>query len=301
MATSLKILEKRCCENYPNEQVNNPTQLASYNTELANWDLFTTTLISDIGSSEILNSNEFNMILINSLDILQNQDQEINILDLATQEFTNCIIKAANISIPKKKLGAKPKPWWNKDLKDLRKAMIFRQRCLIKSNSLDLKQDYLRARNSYFLAIKNAKRKHWNKFLEKEDPKSIFKAMSYTKDKLVERIPSIKSTRLDSLETTFQGQCSSFRTTLFPTPPNAPRPSWEGYKPIDWKWPILSKIELENACLGKIKGKTLGPDLINQDIISRVYKAIPNMFYKLYSCLINIGYHPSSWRQAIGA
>ena len=84
MATSLKILEKRCCENYPNEQVNNPTQLASYNTELANWDLFTTTLISNISSSEILNSNKFNMILINSLDILQNQDQEINILDLAT-------------------------------------------------------------------------------------------------------------------------------------------------------------------------------------------------------------------------
>ena len=43
------------------------------------------------------------------------------------------------------------------------------------------KKDYLLARNTYFQAIKTAKRDHWNQFLEKEDPKTIFKAMSYTK------------------------------------------------------------------------------------------------------------------------
>jgi hypothetical protein len=41
---------------------------------------------------------------------------------------------------------------------------------------------YIKARNTYFLAIKRAKNEHWNQFLEKEDPKSVFKAMSYTKD-----------------------------------------------------------------------------------------------------------------------
>jgi hypothetical protein len=56
-------------------------------------------------------------------------------------------------------------------------------------------QPYLRAKNSYFLAIKNAKRDHWNQFLEKEDSKSIFKALSYTKDKRVERLPPIQSSK----------------------------------------------------------------------------------------------------------
>jgi hypothetical protein len=36
--------------------------------------------------------------------------------------------------------------------------------------------------NIYFQAIKQAKRNHWNNFLEKEDPQSIFKALNYTKD-----------------------------------------------------------------------------------------------------------------------
>ena len=55
----------------------------------------------------------------------------------------------------------------------------------------NLKQPYLAARNSYFLAIKRAKRDHWNQFLEKEDPKSIYKAMAYTKDWQPEKLPPI--------------------------------------------------------------------------------------------------------------
>ncbi|KAF1923416.1 uncharacterized protein M421DRAFT_324423 [Didymella exigua CBS 183.55] len=43
------------------------------------------------------------------------------------------------------------------------------------------KRDYLIARNSYLQAVKIAKRDHWNQFLEREDPKSIFKAMAYTR------------------------------------------------------------------------------------------------------------------------
>jgi hypothetical protein len=45
-----------------------------------------------------------------------------------------------------------------------------------------LKRDYLLARNAFFQAIKAAKRNHWNSFLEKEDPKSIYKVMAYTKN-----------------------------------------------------------------------------------------------------------------------
>ena len=34
----------------------------------------------------------------------------------------------------------------------------------------DSSQAYLKARNTYFLAIKKAKQDHWNSFLEKKDP-----------------------------------------------------------------------------------------------------------------------------------
>jgi hypothetical protein len=63
----------------------------------------------------------------------------------------------------------------------------------------------------------------------------------------------------------------------------------------------LSIVELQNACSTKIKGKTPGPDQITQDIILQAYKAIPDVFYKLYSSLLDTGYHPKCWKQATGA
>ena len=67
--------------------------------------------------------------------------------------------------------------------------MLRKQRNI--GQSRESKQDYLQAKNTYFLEIKRAKREHWNTFLEKEDPVSIYKAMAYTKDTRVEPIPPI--------------------------------------------------------------------------------------------------------------
>jgi len=146
------------------------------------------------------------------------------------------------------------------------------------------KQQYLVARNSYFLAIKRAKRKHWNQFLEKEDPRSIYKAMAYTKDRQTERMPTISG------QTSFQGKASTLRSTLFPPPPIAPNLAWSNYRPsTTWEWPELAISELENACSAKIKGKTPGPDSINQDIIRQAYCTDPDLFYRLFASLLNIG------------
>jgi hypothetical protein len=59
--------------------------------------------------------------------------------------------------------------------------MMARQR-KIRLESPGTKTAYFIARNTFFQAVKTAKRDHWSTFLEKEDPKSIFRAMKYTKD-----------------------------------------------------------------------------------------------------------------------
>ena len=50
-----------------------------------------------------------------------------------------------------------------------------------------------------------------------------------------------------------------------------------------------------------MKGKTPGPDAINQEMISSAYEARPDLFFAIYSLLFNIGYHPACWREATGA
>jgi ribonuclease HI len=278
------------------ELVDNPLQKAHYNTSLANWDLFSTSIKDYTANSPILSSWDSQSLRLEKSWLNSSKDQTTtlaHLFDSAATELTQAITSAANTSIPTSRPGARAKPWWNANLKDRRQTMLRSQRGL--SQDVASKQLYLQARNSYFLAIKQAKRDHWNQFLEKEDPKSIFKAMAYTKDRQVERLPPIQGS------TTFQGKCNTLREALFPTPPVAPEPTWEHYKAARWNWSPLTQGELENACSAKIKGKTPGPDSINHEIILHAYRAIPDVFFKLYSSLIDIGYHPLCWKQATGA
>jgi hypothetical protein len=125
--------------------------------------------------------------------------------------------------------------------------------------------------------------------------------MSYTKDTSNQPLPSIYSSIDRTLKSTFSDKCCTLRNTLFPTPPNSAPVSLENYQPSkSWKWPKLTKVELKEACISKIKGKTPGPDLITQEIIVQAYLAIPDIFYLVYSKLIDKGYHPKVWKQATG-
>src|ERR1700691_3452145 len=222
-------------------------------------------------------------------------------LDELARDFTNKIINAANSSIPKTTIRIQAKPWWNEDLKTLRKNMqrLYRK---VKASGFTLyKKELLVARNLYFNTIKKQKLKHWNEFLEKEDTQSIFKAMSYTKDTSNQPLPSIYCNQTSEYRSIFQDKCDIFRSTLFPPPPESSLVNLSNYEPsLTWNWPVLSKVELEYACTSKIKGKTPGLDLITQEIIVQAYLAIPDTFYNVYSILINKGYHPKVWKQATG-
>jgi ribonuclease HI len=276
------------------ELAKDPPQLR-FNTSLANWDLFSENLRSEITNCPTLSYLD-SIEQVTSLQLLQTPvlaNWTTDSLDLAASELTQAITTAAISSIPLKKPGSRAKPWWNTDLLALRQAMLREQRSIARYP--DSKQLYLAAKNSYFLAIKRAKRDHWNQFLEKEDPKSIYKAMAYTKDRQPEKLPPILGRE------SFQDKCDILRESLFPSPPQAPEPNWESYEPSTWNWSILTTSELENACSAKIKGKTPGPDSIGQDIILQAYRAIPEVFYQLYSRLINLGHHPKCWKQATGA
>ncbi|EDO04694.1 hypothetical protein SS1G_07177 [Sclerotinia sclerotiorum 1980 UF-70] len=232
-----------------------------------------------------------------SLNFLKERDNSHSILDQAASELTRIIQKATERCIPKVVSIKRAKPWWSPELKDLRKE-LGKAKQSIESNreNPNLKEEYRIARNKYFQAIKTAKKDHWNDFLEKEDTQTVFKAMTYTKDFQDQRIPDISS------ESSFEGKCSAFRSTLFPPPPTTLKPQWVGYKQSKkWEWPNLSQIELSNACSAKIQGKTPGPDGITQEIITKAYKAIPEIFFTLFSKLLNLGYHPKCWKQATGA
>jgi ribonuclease HI len=269
---------------YDRQGTSNTSNISRFNTKKANWKLF----------KDLLKASK-------PLESLQFSSKSNLNLDLLAETFTNSILEAANTSIPKSSNTAHSKPWWNDRLTSLRKTYTYYCRKAKESNYTLFKKELLIAKNNYFNSIKLDKIKHWNQFLEKEDSQSIFKAFAYTKDYNTQVIPSIYSTSTNSLKSTFQDKCNAFKTTLFPQPPSSTPPNLNRYQANpNWAWPKLAKVELREACNCSIKGKTPGPDLITQEIITQAYIAIPEIFYKVYSILINTGYHPKIWKQATG-
>jgi hypothetical protein len=117
-----------------------------------------------------------------SQDLLKGKEAYIyQLLDRAASALTDNIVLAAKASIPLYCPSSRAKPWWSPELKQLRLEMSRTRRLVSRSPSPSTTQAYLKARNTYFLAIKNTKRAHWNTFLENEDTKLIFKAAAYTK------------------------------------------------------------------------------------------------------------------------
>lgn len=288
-----------------NNQIDNPANQLRFNTAKANWPAFNKELERAINNNSTLQqmNNLGDPRKADSKRILLKEDNELTKqLEDIGLAITQVIQSAANEAIPRAKLGPKPKAWWNEELTKLRKDTTRHRR--IYKESIDAtgiqdayiqKRDFLLARNKYSSAIKEAKRKHWNAFLEQEDPKSIYKAMAYTRDSKVDRIPPILG------ETTFSRKCQAFRTALFPPPPTTEAPAFASYQESNWDWPPLSIAELERACSSKVKSSTPGPDTITQDIITAAYKAQPQVLYKAFSILFNYGYHPTCWKQATGA
>lgn len=286
------------------DMVDNPLCQTRYNTKKADWALFQRTLQQSTATQEFagkLQTAEAIAIKENALNIIQDKETDVtSTMDNLAQIITEAITHAADQAIPKIDQNPRAKAWWTEELKEMRSQVTAKRRQIVEGEELTI-TPYLHARNRYFQAVKKAKMDHWNQFLQKEDPKSIFKAMKYTSKSKVQRMPLIKDP-IRGPQSTFDGKCKAFRTALFPPPPEATEAEWENYKESDrWEWPALTKVELEHACSSKIKSRSPGPDAITQDIITKAYEAIPDVFFKIYTPLINIGYHPAAWRQATGA
>src|SRR5437588_9285212 len=74
-------------------------------------------------------------------------------------------------------------------------------------------------RNSFYNAIREAKSKNWNDFLQGTKGKEITRAIRYTKTRRTEPTPDILCGEVRAQ--TFMKKAKLFRIALFPKPPTA--------------------------------------------------------------------------------
>ena len=287
-----------------------------FNYKLADWDEY----------SRLISGKE--VAITQQIDTLTAS----NDYDSIASVITNAILEAAEVSIPRLKPCERSKPWWNLQLTRLRKALNSALRRYKKYRTSQLEEEYKAAKNTYFQSVRQAKRDHWDDFLQNAIKEDIFKAYSYTKRSAHNSVvPSIEYTKDGRKETakTFEQKCEAFLTTLFPTTTNGPsstskstdlptsKPQSQNYDSSDpqglgskdaklrgnkshsWEWPELEDKEVKEAIFS-FKKTAPGPDTIGSFLIQKTYQAAPGMLNKVYKALFTKGYHPKAWRSSIG-
>ena len=270
-----------------------------YNLEKADWKAFSQKLLElDQSSKFRWDYHETDPSWEDRTDIELDFDLGLENEAIKLQEMIKI---AAEASIPRKKPFSKSKAWWTKELTSLRRQYGKARKSWKKSPNHDTHRAYLEARNSYFQEVKLAKTSCWNTFLENAQGKEIFKAFSYTKKRLLPRLPVLNYE--EKLATSFQDKCHAFMGTLFKKPPSA--------DPIDWAtlpeqskwselWPDIRDREVKNAIFQSSVKKAPGPDEISFLIVQKAYQNLELRFNRLYRALIRKGYHPRCWKIAKG-
>ena len=159
------------------------------------------------------------------------------------------------------------------------------------------RNQFAAVRNSFFNAVRDAKSKNWNNFLQGARGKEIFTAMRYTKPRRTNLTPDI--TLQDETAKTFNEKARLFQKTLFLPPPTANLESETNTQPTHHlPWPRATQNEVQNAIMSSSSSKAPGPDGLGFECLKIAYTAIPEYFHSLFEVLIWAGYHPKIWREA---
>ena len=159
------------------------------------------------------------------------------------------------------------------------------------------RNQFAAVKNSFFNAVRNAKSKNWNNFLQGARGKEIFTAMQYTKPRRTDPTPDI--TLQDETAKTITEKAKLFRKTLFPPPPKANIETETETQPTRrLPWPRATQNEIRNAIMSSSSSKAPSPDGLRFECLKVAYTAIPEYFHSLFEVLIRAGYHPKIWREA---
>ena len=286
-----------------------PPNNKDYNLKKIDWELFKKGIKEKVQNSTLFNSSFFkalkeedNIYTLLNIDINKGDTLIPYLEDLAIN-LTNLIKDLLEEIAPLRKNTSFSKKWWNPALKNLRKELARTRRIYKSTRLLEDFNSYKEARNLYFREIKKAKAKSQITYLESIDSKSIdiYKLLKII-DKKDYIIPTIiyKEKERETKANSFKEKSSLFKKVLFPKPPPSKVINLDYYLGENQEWPSINSSKISLAINTSNTKKAPGPDNISFLIIKEVYKAIPDLFNKVFKLLLNNSYQPLIQREAIG-
>src|SRR5437588_5329827 len=198
--------------------------------------------------------------------------------------LSRIIQTATALHVRQKKTMIRSKPWWNGEIDEKRKIMRTRWREWKDAHTTPARNQFNAVRNTFYNAIREAKLKNWNDFLQGAKGKEIFTGMRYTKPRRTDPTPDIMHG--DERAQTFAEPAKLFRTALFPKPPTANIGREDEPLTRRLPWPRLTQKEIRDAIISSSSSKAPGSDWLEFECLKVAHRAIADYFHSLYEVLL---------------
>jgi hypothetical protein len=276
--------------NIENIETMNNLMTRKFNTQKANWNKFSQYFKNNHSSIK----DRMTSLLINSTS---------NNLNEKTKLLKDVIVEASNQFISKKRSCENSKIWWTEELTQFKKNLARTKRM---HKALQTKENLLnfkRNRNDYFQAIRAAKKESWSNFLNNAVEKEVFQVYKFTKNNRMKKLSSIQYERKTNIE--FENKCNAFIEAMYSMSSDIENMNENDTRlnlnSKSFEWSNLIESELQKAILIFVSNRASRSNELTFLIVQKAYNSISDVFFMLYSKLINQDHHFACWREKIEA
>ncbi|EUC67724.1 reverse transcriptase from transposon X-element protein, putative [Rhizoctonia solani AG-3 Rhs1AP] len=246
---------------------------------------------------------------LNTLPGLRRIQSQVE-LDKRVGDLMEIIHEAVRAATPDLKLCAWSKRWWSPELGAHRKSVCslatrsFRER---HDKDNPVHEEYRAQRNHYAQAIKDAKRKHWELFLEELDEETMWKAAGYLLSEPTDggrtRIPNLRHTQPDGMQSTATDNDAKSRVLMESFFPPAPPPPPANAETPAHPTPIpdlpdLQTKDIRQAVLAMKPHKAPGPDGLPACVYIQTVDLLEDHLLPIFRASLRLGIYPSEWRKS---
>ncbi|QRV96409.1 Reverse transcriptase (RNA-dependent DNA polymerase) [Ceratobasidium sp. AG-Ba] len=245
--------------------------------------------------------SEFELELETNLD---NQQK----LDTYVKKLGEAITRAVEKSVPRLRLDARTKRWWNKELTAFRRKVrkLANRSFRARANEVHpVHEEYRKTRNAYTQAIKDAKQTHWEEFLEGLGEDSIWTAAKFVGGEQSDggraRIPNLKY--VDHKGQPSQARDNTTKSKVLleaffsppPTPSDEPDPHFNApAKDL----PELTALDVRSVILDMKPHKAPGPDGLPASVYIEGVDLLTPFLHRVFLASLTEGIYPTDWRHS---
>ncbi|KDN39715.1 hypothetical protein RSAG8_08633, partial [Rhizoctonia solani AG-8 WAC10335] len=234
-------------------------------------------------------------------------------IDKRVGELMETIHKVVRASTPNLRLCAWSKRWWSisvslelgahRKLFRMLATRSYRERF---DQEDQVHEEYRMQRNHYSQAIKDAKKRHWEDFLEGLDEETMWKAASYLSSEPTDGgracVPNLKYTLDDGAQGIMSDNSTKSQVlmdTFFPPSPPPPTNAGKARYPT----PVLDVPELQThhirqAVHAMKPHKAPGPDGLPACVYIQSIDVLEKHLLPIFRASLRLGIYPSEWRKS---